>query len=307
MSDLVTDEAPRKTKVVLITGMSGAGKTSVLKCLEDFGYEAIDNLPLPLLRRLLRSHEELPEDLSKNLAIGVDFRSRDFAVPALADLMSDLRTRTDLDIDVLFLDCDQNTLRRRFTETRRRHPLADDRPVVDGIALEAELLGPLRKKAGLLLDTTNLSVADLRRMMAARYRSDDNVGMTVTLTSFAYRGGLPREADLVFDVRFLTNPHYETALKDGTGLDQAVGTFIAADPVFQPFFQSLTDMLGLLLPQYEREGKSYLTIAMGCTGGQHRSVYLCECLRQWFADQDETVYVRHRELERMGIPGMKAS
>ena len=303
MSDLLTDGAKRKIKVVLITGMSGAGKTSVLKCLEDFGYEAIDNLPLPLLGRLLRSHE----DLTENLAIGVDFRSREFAVPALAELMSDLKARADLDIDVLFLDCDQNTLRRRFTETRRRHPLADDRPVVDGIALEAELLGPLRKKADLLLDTTNLSVADLRRMMAARYRSDDNVGMTLTLTSFAYRGGLPREADLVFDVRFLANPHYEAALKDGTGLDQAVGAFIAADPVFQPFFQSLTDMLGLLLPRYEREGKSYLTIAMGCTGGQHRSVYLCECLRQWFADQDETVYVRHRELERMGIPGMKAS
>ncbi|MBT3701064.1 MAG: RNase adapter RapZ [Alphaproteobacteria bacterium] len=291
-----------KTKVVLISGMSGAGKTSVLKCMEDFGYEAIDNLPLALLGRLLHGPEGTTgvEGLADAVAIGIDFRSRDFAVTALLDLMASLRRRSDIDLDLLFLDCDQHTLRRRFTETRRRHPLAADRPVVDGIAHEAELLAPLRKAADLLVDTTNLGVAELRKMMEDRYGLNDNAGMTVTVTSFAYRQGLPREADLVFDVRFLSNPHYDENLSERTGLDAEVGDFIARDPAFKPFLQSLTGLLGQLLPHYKREGKSYLTIAMGCTGGQHRSVYLSERLRQWFESVGETVYVRHRELERDG-------
>jgi RNase adapter protein RapZ len=292
----------KKTKVVLITGMSGAGKTSVLKGMEDFGYEAIDNLPLPLLGRLLHGHQgvEGDEGLADAIAIGIDFRSRDFAVVALLDLLTSLRRRPDLDLELIYLDCDQHTLRRRFTETRRRHPLAADRPVVDGIALEAELLDPLKSVADLLVDTTNLEVAELRNMIEQRYRLAENPGMTVTVTSFAYRQGLPREADLVFDVRFLSNPHYDENLKTCTGLDADVGAFIARDPAFKPFLESVTGLLGQLLPHYKREGKSYLTIAMGCTGGQHRSVYLSECLQQWFQSIGETVYVRHRELERAG-------
>ena len=302
----MTDE--KQTKVVLITGMSGAGKTSVLKCMEDFGYEAIDNLPLSLLGRLLHGHEDVEGDqgLADAVAIGIDFRSRDFAVTALADLMTSLKQRPDLELELLFLDCDQHTLRRRFTETRRRHPLAADRPVVDGIAHEAELLAPLRGAADLLIDTTNLGVAELRSMMEQRYQLDDDTGMTVAVTSFAYRQGLPREADLVFDVRFLNNPHYEESLRTRTGLDADVGAFIAKDPAFEPFFKSLTGLLGQLLPHYKREGKSYLTIAMGCTGGQHRSVYLSECLRRWFEENNETVYVRHRELEKDGNPAQES-
>ena len=302
----MTDE--KQTKVVLITGMSGAGKTSVLKCMEDFGYEAIDNLPLSLLGRLLHGHEDVEGDqgLADAVAIGIDFRSRDFAVTALADLMTSLKQRPDLELELLFLDCDQHTLRRRFTETRRRHPLAADRPVVDGIAHEAELLAPLRGAADLLIDTTNLGVAELRSMMEQRYQLDDDTGMTVAVTSFAYRQGLPREADLVFDVRFLNNPHYEESLRTRTGLDADVGAFIAKDPAFEPFFKSLKGLLGQLLPHYKREGKSYLTIAMGCTGGQHRSVYLSECLRRWFEEINETVYVRHRELEKDGNPAQES-
>jgi len=287
----------KKSRVILVTGMSGAGKTSVLKCLEDFGYEAIDNLPLSLLGRLLREHDG-DEGLADAVAIGIDFRSRDFAATTVLDLMARLRQRGDMELDLLYLDCDQNTLLRRFTETRRRHPLAGDRPVMDGIAHEAELLAPLRNRADRLIDTTSLSVADLRRLMEAHYRLAENLGMTVTVTSFAYRRGLPRDADLVFDVRFLNNPHYEEALQPLTGKDTAVGEFIAADRAFDPFLQSLTGLLGQLLPHYKREGKSYLTVAVGCTGGQHRSVYISERLRQWFETVGETVYVRHRELER---------
>ena len=297
MSSPVVSGPTKKSRVILVTGMSGAGKTSVLKCLEDFGYEAIDNLPLSLLGRLLREHDG-DEGLADAVAIGIDFRSRDFAATAVLDLMARLRQRGDMELDLLYLDCDQNTLLRRFTETRRRHPLAGDRPVMDGIAHEAELLAPLRNRADRLIDTTSLSVADLRRLMEAHYRLAENLGMTVTVTSFAYRRGLPRDADLVFDVRFLNNPHYEEALQPLTGKDTAVGEFIAADPAFDPFLQSLTGLLGQLLPHYKREGKSYLTVAVGCTGGQHRSVYISERLRQWFETVGETVYVRHRELER---------
>ena len=268
----------------------------------------INNLPLSLLGRLLHGHEDVEGDqgLADAVAIGIDFRSRDFAVTALADLMTSLKQRPDLELELLFLDCDQHTLRRRFTETRRRHPLAADRPVVDGIAHEAELLAPLRGAADLLIDTTNLGVAELRSMMEQRYQLDDDTGMTVAVTSFAYRQGLPREADLVFDVRFLNNPHYEESLRTRTGLDADVGAFIAKDPAFEPFFKSLTGLLGQLLPHYKREGKSYLTIAMGCTGGQHRSVYLSECLRRWFEEINETVYVRHRELEKDGNPAQES-
>jgi len=189
-------------------------------------------------------------------------------------------------------------MRRRFTETRRRHSLAGDRPVTDGIAHERQLMAPLRAQADRVLDTTNISAADLRRIVDTEFALDEGPEMTVTLTSFAYRQGLPREADLVFDVRFLANPHYDEALRPLDGRDAAVGEFILTDKAFAPFFDTLTGLIAQLLPHYKREGKSYLTIAVGCTGGRHRSVFVSEKLAGWFDDQDEQILVRHRELER---------
>lgn len=288
------------TRVVLVTGMSGAGKSSALKCLEDLGYEAIDNLPLKLLGRLLHHGGDSAGDgtLAEAVAIGVDIRSRDFAVAPLLQHIKPLTARGDLDLSLLFLDCDDLALRRRFTETRRRHPLAADRPVADGIAHERQLMAPLRAQAERVIDTTNISVADLRRLVDTEFALDQGPEMTVTVTSFAYRQGLPREADLVFDVRFLANPHYDQDLRPLDGRAAAVGDFIARDSAFAPFFDTLTGLIGQLLPHYKREGKSYLTIALGCSGGRHRSVYVSERLAGWFGDQGEKVLVRHRELER---------
>jgi UPF0042 nucleotide-binding protein len=288
------------TRVVLVTGMSGAGKSSVLKCLEDLGYEAIDNLPLQLLGRLLHQGGQQPGEgtLAEAVAIGVDIRSRDFAVGPLLEQLKPLIARGDLDLTLLFLDCDDLALRRRFTETRRRHPLAADRPVTDGIAHERQLMAPLLAQADRVVDTTALSAVDLRRIVDTEFALIQGLNMTVTLTSFAYRQGLPREADLVFDVRFLANPHYDEKLRPFDGRDQSVGDFISRDEAYAPFFETLSGLLGQLLPHYRREGKSYLTIAVGCTGGRHRSVFVTEQLAGWFGRQGETTVVRHRELER---------
>ena len=293
MSD---DSDPPMITVVLITGLSGAGRTLALKSLEDFGYEAIDNLPLSLLVLLLepladadRQHER------KNIAVAVDFRTRDFSAESFDGVVARLSARDDVTVKVVFLDCDSERLAQRFTETRRRHPLADDRPVAVGIEQERELLRPIAERADLVIDTSLLSGADLRRLMEGHFRIDAEAGMTVSVLSFGFRRGLPREADLVFDVRFLANPHYVDRLRPRTGRDPEVGAYVAADEQFAPFMQRLSDMLNWLLPLYMREGKSYLTVAIGCTGGQHRSVFVAERLGECLQAEGHDVLVRHRD------------
>ena len=272
--------------VVLVTGLSGAGRSTALKILEDLGYEAIDNLPLGLLGSMAQAGEPI--------ALGIDIRSRSFAAGPFLDQLDRLGAgaRTTL----LFLDCDDEVLERRFTETRRPHPLAADRRVADGIAAERRLIAPLRARADLTIDTTNLNGAELRRLLSGHLGLGDGPRMKIFVTSFSYRGGLPREADLVFDARFLANPHYEPALRPLDGRDARVADFVALDPAHAAFFQGLTEMLAPLLPRYEREGKSYLTIALGCTGGRHRSVAVAEQLAAWLAGLGRPVEVAHREL-----------
>ena len=282
--------APRR--VVVITGMSGAGKTQALKAFEDFGYEAVDNLPLSLLAGLVFGGEQAP----RHVAIGVDGRTRDFSAERFWAAVEPLVARGGLVVTVLFLDCDEDVLVRRYTETRRRHPLAPDRPVLDGIALERWLMSSIRERADLLIDTTRLSERDLKTQLAARFAADDSAGLVVALVSFSYRNGLPREADLVFDVRFLANPHWVEALRPGTGLDAPVGAHIAADPSYGPFFGRVADLVTSLLPLYEREGKSYLTIAVGCTGGRHRSVYTVERLAERLGEGGWRTLIQHREI-----------
>jgi UPF0042 nucleotide-binding protein len=281
------------TPLLIVTGLSGAGKSSALNALEDFGYEAVDNLPLSLLPELVRGGPEA----RRPVAVGIDSRTRDFSVARLWEVAEALYAREDLDTRVLFLDCDDDVLVRRYTETRRRHPLATDRPVSDGIALERRTLGLLRDRADQVLDTTNLSGHDLKRLLAAHFASDREAGLTVAVTSFSYKRGLPREADLVFDVRFLANPHYVEALRALTGRDALVGAYVAADPAFEPFFERLSALLLDLLPRYGREGKSYLTIAIGCTGGRHRSIYVAEELGGLLRRAGHRVTVLHRDTD----------
>jgi UPF0042 nucleotide-binding protein len=293
-----TGRADRQ-RIVLVSGLSGAGKSTALRALEDAGYEAVDNLPLSLLGSLVQAGGAR----SRPLAIGIDARTRDFAPQPVLDALAELRARADVDARLLYLDADDEVLRRRFTETRRRHPLAQDRPVLDGIQAERALLWSLREGADIAFDTSGATGAELRRLVQERLADDLRPGLVVAVVSFAYRWGLPREADLVFDVRFLANPHYVPELQPLTGRDPAVGAHVEADPGYTPFFDGLTAMLAALLPRYEREGKSYLTIACGCTGGRHRSVHVAEKLAAWLATRGRTVNLLHRDVERHGDAG----
>lgn len=289
------DSATRH-RLLLVTGMSGAGRSTALKALEDMGFEAVDNLPLSLLGSLMRSPAALP----RSLAIGVDIRTRDFGVTALLDEVARLEAASDLDFTLLFLDCDDETLRRRYTETRRRHPLAGDRRVADGIRHERELLARVRERAEAVVDTTGFAPADIRRFLEDRFAADMGPDMAVFVVSFSYRHGLPREADLVFDARFLRNPHYVPDLRPLTGQAPTVAAYVEADPDFDRYFDGLTGMLTTLLPRFADEGKRYLTIAVGCTGGRHRSVLVAERLGAWIDARGHRVKVSHRDADGEG-------
>lgn len=286
------------TRILLVTGLSGAGKTSALKALEDMNWEAIDNVPLSLLGNLVTTGQELlvGQDSQRLLAIGVDIRTRDFAVDAFLQRYDELVAAGDAEVQILFLDCDDEVLRRRYEETRHRHPLAIDRPVADGIARERQLISPLRDRADLVVDTTGMILGTLKQTLEEHLSATGSSELVLFVTSFSFRKGLPREADLVFDVRFLVNPHYDAALRPLTGRDKAVADYIMTDDGYRTFFDGLTALLSPLLPRYKAEGKSYLTIAFGCTGGRHRSVLLAEQLTAWLETGGQRVQLHHRDL-----------
>jgi UPF0042 nucleotide-binding protein len=278
--------------VILVTGLAGAGHSTALRALEDLGYEAVDNLPLALLNA--------PAGFDRPVALGIDSRTRGFSAAALLERIQRLKAEPGQSVSLVFLTCSDEVLQRRFTETRRRHPLALDRPIADGIRQERLLLEDLAATADLVIDSTDLAIGDLKRLMQGHFTLDRRPGVAISVMSFSYRYGLPREADLVFDVRFLANPHYQDDLRPFTGQDPAVAAYIEADPAFQPFFENLTHLLLPLLPGYEREGKSYLTLAVGCTGGRHRSVFVAERLAEWLTLQGRRVDLRHRDAARAG-------
>ena len=278
-------------RIVLVTGMAGAGRTTALKALEDLGYEAVDNLPASLLGSLLRP----TDDGERRLAIGIDSRSRAFDPDQLLLSLEKGIGAPEADMRMVFLDCDDEILTRRFTETRRRHPLAPDRSVADGIARERSLMTPLRKGADVVVDTSHLSPGELRQIIAGHFAAGSSEHLAISVVSFSYRKGLPREADLVFDVRFLANPHYDARLRPMTGIDQPVQNYIDADPKFRKLLQNLEDFLVPLLPAYQLEGKSYLTIAFGCTGGRHRSIATAELFAERLNQAGWPAMVRHRD------------
>lgn len=282
-----------KRRVLLVTGMSGAGLSTALKALEDLGYKAVDNMPLSLITPLLGQ----AAGAGDSVAIAADSRTWDFSPETFLDHFDELKTRGDLDVKLLVMDCNDAVLQKRYTETRRRHPLAVDRPVSDGVARERAMIGPVMDHADILIDTSELKVPDLRRMLAGHFSLDDGHGLLVYVTSFGFKHGIPREADMIFDVRFLDNPHYDPELRPLSGLDAPVAAKVSADPDYPAFFENLKTLLAPLLPRYAGEGKSYLTIAIGCTGGQHRSVFVSERLYEWLDGEGHSVGISHRDVK----------
>jgi UPF0042 nucleotide-binding protein len=298
--------APAPQRLLLVTGLAGAGKSTVLDALEDLGWEGIDNVPMRLLRRLVATEtgERAPDEQRGPLAIGFDTRTRGFVPADIIALAKEIAGRSDLAVSFIFMDCAGNELERRYNETRRRHPLAHGRPVMEGIAAERELLEPLRRWAEIVIDTTALTAKDLqdhvRGMFAAASpgegASSVAVPLTLTLSSFGFARGMPPLADLVFDMRFLDNPHWVAELREQTGQDAAVGEHIARDPAFAEAFARIRDLLLLLLPRYQAQGKPYVHVAFGCTGGRHRSVYSAELMAQALREAGFSPTVRHRNL-----------
>ncbi|WP_374942173.1 RNase adapter RapZ [Sphingomonas sp.] len=283
--------------ILLVTGLSGAGKSTVLKTLEDLGWEVVDNLPLVLLDRLLDA--PLPAgagEARQPLAIGIGARTRDFDPDRIVRRIADLRDASGLDLGTLFLDCAGAELERRYSETRRRHPLALDRPAADGIARERELLQPLRDFANRLIDTTTLTANMLAQQVREEFGGERLGEPTLAVMSFGFSRGLPRSADLVFDMRFLRNPHWVPELRSGTGLDAEVAAYVAGDPAYREALERIEGLLLLLLPRYRAEGKSYVTVGIGCTGGRHRSVHVAAALAERLRDAGFSPTVFHRDL-----------
>ncbi len=284
--------------ILLVTGMSGAGKSTALKVLEDMGWETVDNLPLILLDRLLATPVgDDRGDTLRPLAIGIDSRTRGFDADAIVRRIKRQREKHGQSMATLFLDCTGSELIRRFSETRRRHPLAQDRPAEDGIARERELMEPLRRWAEQVIDSTAFSTNDLQAEIRQRYHMGvSTTAMTITVMSFGFARGLPRNADLVFDMRFLQNPHWVPELRPKTGLDADVAAYVRADPAYDDAVTRIFDLLVRLLPRYMAERKSYLAIAFGCTGGRHRSVHVAEMAAQTLRDAGYELIISHRNL-----------
>jgi UPF0042 nucleotide-binding protein len=285
--------AGRSPRIVLVTGPSGAGRTTAIAAFEDMGFETISNLPLALLSRLLDGPP--PE---RALALGLDVRNRDFSPNAVIEVIDRLSRDGPADVDVLYLDCRADVLLRRYSETRRRHPMAPAESPDEGVERELDLLVPIRARADILIDTSELTPHDLREEMRRWFDTQGSGRLAVSLHSFSYKRGVPRGIDMVFDCRFLRNPYWDAALRGLDGRAPAVGDHIVGDPNFAPFFERVRDLVLFLLPAYLAEGKSHLAIAFGCTGGQHRSVAVTEKLANALAASGWQVSIRHRELER---------
>jgi UPF0042 nucleotide-binding protein len=287
---------------VIISGLSGAGKSSAMNVYEDAGYFCVDNLPAEMIRSLSELFRH-PGSKVERTAVVCDSRGGEY-LTALASVIDELDA-AGIVHRVLFLEADDQTLLNRYKETRRRHPLAPHGSVVDGIRRERELLAPVRERADWCIDTSGLSANGLRRKMAAELLAPGSPSrLAVTFTSFGHKHGPPRDADLALDVRFLPNPHYDAKLRPLTGFDQRIVDYVGRDGRLTEFYAHVLPLLEYLLPQYVAEGKSHLVVAIGCTGGRHRSVAIAEHLAAHFRDREEYfVEVQHRDVDRVPARG----
>lgn len=279
-------------KIILVTGMSGAGKTTALKTFEDMGFTVVDNIPLAILSALIESSKKID-----NLVIGVDIRTSDFDAAVINKKVLPLLISKNFKSDILFLDSDDDVLIKRFSETRRKHPLSKDRPVIAGLKKERKLLFSLRDSATHVLDTTKFSPRELKNWIKENYSSETSSKLNVSINSFSFKRGLPREADLVFDVRFLKNPFYIASLTKLNGLDKKVSAYIEKDENFRGFYERILSLLTSVIPLYQNEGKNYLTIAIGCTGGKHRSVFVANKLFEDLKSKKYNLRLSHREIK----------
>jgi UPF0042 nucleotide-binding protein len=293
----------RHADIVVVTGLSGAGKSTAIKVFEDLGYYCVDNLPPILLPRIVDVVSEARGEGAR-VALGVDVRGREF-LPDLSRVLDELREGR-IAVHVLFLDAADEALVRRFSETRRKHPLSGRGGARDAIRRERKILSPVREMADDVIDTSQFTVHQLRDALVRRFRRDGKGGLRVSVISFGYRYGLPLEADMVVDVRFLPNPNFVPALKRFTGLDPGVRDFVLRDRTTRGFLRRMSDLLHFLLPLYRKEGKAYFTLGVGCTGGRHRSVAVAEALGDLLGKGEGAAVVVHRDLSRSALPAAEA-
>lgn len=289
-------EAPGQIKVIIVSGLSGSGKSIALNTLEDLDYYCIDNLPVGMLKAM---SEQINKEWGQNhnrIAVGIDARNSSDELRNFPDLLDKLNNQ-NLSSKIFFLKADNNTLLKRFSETRRKHPLTSkDVSLADAIELERQLLAPIAENADLYIDTTHTNIYQLRDLIRERVTSNNHEPMSLLFQSFGYKHGIPGDADFVFDVRCLPNPHWESTLRPLTGKDDKVIEYLEGQPTVIEMLEQIKQFMNIWAPRFESESRSYMTVAVGCTGGQHRSVYMVESLGKYFGKQRNNVAIRHREL-----------
>ncbi|MCZ6560198.1 MAG: RNase adapter RapZ [Gammaproteobacteria bacterium] len=283
-------------RLIIVSGLSGSGKSVALNMLEDLGYYCIDNLPVKLVDNVVANAKQSSDQSNQKIAVGIDARNRAEDLAGLPELIGDLK-KSNLDCETLFIHADDGVLLNRYSETRRRHPLSNDATGLrEAISLERKILAPVRNAADLVLDTSRTSVHQLREIVRQRIDQRDAGRMSLLFQSFGYKHGIPGDADYVFDVRCLPNPYWEPTLRDLTGLDQEVIEFLESEESVGRMLGEIGNLLQTWLPEFVRENRNYLTVAIGCTGGQHRSVYICENLASRFSNEYQSVLTRHNEI-----------
>lgn len=291
-------------RLIIVSGLSGSGKSVALGTLEDDGFYCIDNLPPGLLVPLIEQMHASSNQHYESVAVGIDARSDTHELSRLPEYLDRLDALSGVQVEIVFLRAEVNTLIRRYSETRRRHPLSQDgRPLMDAIEIERELLAPIGERADLTIETTQRTLHELRALLRERLLNAEHPGLSLLFQSFGFKNGLPADTDFVFDVRCLPNPHWEPNLRALTGRDDAVIAYLQAEPAVEAMFTTIEAFLDQWLPAFQTEGRTYMTVSIGCTGGQHRSVYLVERLTAAFSDRFHAATLRHRELGPTGTRG----